>query len=479
MSHDAALAPASTARVTTDAPRRALVSWVLFDWAAQPFYTLVQTFLFAPYFATTVVTDPSRGQAIWGYAAAVAGVIVALGSPVLGAVADTGGRKKPWIALFVALMIAGMSALWLAKPGATGPQFWLALAAYALAFAAAEFAAVFVNAIMPTLVTPDKLGRLSGIGWGIGYAGGLVGLILVAGLVVTDPASGKTLLGLDPLLKLDALSRESDRIVGPLSAAWLLVFVLPFFLFVPDRRATQVAPAHASVGAALSRLAETIRELPRHRDILLLLVARLLYADALAAIFIFGGIYGTDVFKWGTFDRGIFGIILTLAGAIGAIAGGILDDKRGAKAVIVGSLMLMLVGIVGILSIDRTHVLFNITVPEKTAGSRAFSTIGEMAYLGFAILIGLVAAPVQAATRSLLARLAPADRMTQFFGLFAFSGKATAFLAPLAIALITELTGSQRLGVAVTAVFLALGLLLMLGLKEPQRLDPLSTRGEG
>ncbi len=450
------------------APRRALVSWVLFDWAAQPFYALIQTFLFAPYFATAVVDNPERGQAIWGYAAAAAGVIVAIGSPLLGAIADTGGRKKPWVALFSLLMIAGMSALWFAKPGLGGISFWLVLGAYAVAFAAAEFAAVFVNSIMPTLVTPDKLGRLSGIGWGIGYAGGLVSLILVAALVVTDPGSGKTLLGLDPIIKLDQLTRESDRLVGPLSAAWFALFVLPFFLFVPDRKPDTTA--RVSVGEALSRLGRTLKELPRHRDILILLVARLLYADALAAIFIFGGIYGTAVFNWGTFDRGIFGIILSLAGAIGAIAGGILDDRRGAKAVIIGALALMLIGIVGILSIDKGHILFSVTVPEKAAGSGAFSTLGELTYLGFAILIGLVAAPVQAATRSLLARLAPADQMTQFFGLFAFSGKATAFLAPLAIALITEATGSQRWGVAVTAVFLALGLLLMLALKEPKRI---------
>jgi UMF1 family MFS transporter len=462
-----AAATGSGSAPAQSAPRSALVSWVLFDWAAQPFYALIQTFLFAPYFATAVVDNPERGQAIWGYAAAAAGVIVAIGSPLLGAIADTGGRRKPWVALFSLIMIAGMTALWLAKPGIGGSTFWLVLGAYAITFAAAEFAAVFVNSIMPTLVTPDKLGRLSGIGWGIGYAGGLVSLILVAALVVTDPASGKTLLGLDPLLKLDAASRESDRLVGPLSAIWFALFVLPFFLFVPDRKAETIS--RVSFGEALSRLGQTLKELPGHRDILILLVARLLYADALAAIFIFGGIYGTAVFNWGTFDRGIFGIILSLAGAIGAIAGGILDDRRGAKAVIVGSLALMLIGIVGILSIDKGHILFGVAVPEKAAGSRAFSTLGEITYLGFAILIGLVAAPVQAATRSLLARLAPADQMTQFFGLFAFSGKATAFLAPLAIALITEATGSQRWGVAVTAVFLALGLLLMLALKEPKR----------
>ena len=444
----------------------ALAGWVLFEWAAQPFYTLIQTFLFAPYFATVVVGDPDRGQAVWGYAAAFAGVLVAIGSPILGAVADAGGRRKPWVALFVALMVVGMCGLWFATPNLSGPTFWLVIAAYALAFAAAEFAAVFVNAIMPTLVPYEKLGRLSGIGWGIGYAGGLASLVLVAGLVVTTE-TGRTLLGLQPIVQLDASLREGDRLVGPLSAVWLLLFVLPFFLFVPDHvRPRPAGAARASIGSALSSLWETLRDVPNHRDVLYLLLARLLYADGLAAIFIFGGIYGTQVFGWGTFDRGVFGIILTLAGAIGAIAGGFIDDRIGAKTVIVGALVAMLVGIIGILSVDKTHVLFSLDVPAKVAGSQTFSSTGEMVYLGFALVIGLVAAPVQAATRSLLARLAPPDRMTQYFGLFAFSGKATAFLAPLLIAGITQATGSQRWGVAVTALFLAAGIALMMPVRD-------------
>lgn len=464
-----ATAPVASAP-STSAPMRALTGWVMFEWAAQPFYTLIQTFLFAPYFATAVVSNPERGQAVWGYAAAFAGVLVAIGSPILGAVADTGGRRKPWVALFVVLMALGMSGLWLATPNLQGANFWLVLAAYALAFAAAEFAAVFVNSLMPTLVPPEKLGRLSGLGWGIGYAGGLASLVLVAGLIVSTPESGKTMLGLDPLLKLDAATRESDRLVGPLSAVWLVLFVLPFFLFVPDvRRPFGATSGKGGVGAALASLWETLKDVPNHRDVLYLLLARLLYADALAAIFIFGGIYGTQVFNWATLDRGIFGIVLALAGAIGAIVGGYLDDRLGAKTVIVGSLVAMLAGIIGILSVDKTHVLFTLDVPEKIAGSKPFSTLGEQVYLAFSVLIGLVAAPVQAATRSLLARLAPPERMTQYFGLFAFSGKATAFLAPLMVAAITQATGSQRWGVAVTAAFLICGILLMMPVRNRPR----------
>ncbi|MFV0367220.1 MAG: MFS transporter, partial [Hyphomicrobiaceae bacterium] len=158
------------------APMHALVSWVMFDWAAQPYYTLVLTFLFAPYFTTIVVGDVAHGQALWGYAAAAAGVMIAIGSPLLGAFADGRGRRKPWIALFGSLLVIGLATLWIAKPGADQPTIYLVLAAFVLATIAAEFTQVFTNAIMPSLVPHDQLGRLSGTGWAVGYAGGLLSL---------------------------------------------------------------------------------------------------------------------------------------------------------------------------------------------------------------------------------------------------------------------------------------------------------------
>jgi MFS transporter, UMF1 family len=451
---------------TADAPERpsaspaALTGWVLFDWAAQPYYTLILTFLFAPYFANAVVGDAARGQAIWGYGAAAAGILIAIGSPLLGAFADGRGRRKPWIALFSIFLSAGMAALWLAAPGTTGLMLWLIVLAFVVATIAAEFITVFTNAIMPTLVPPSRIGRLSGIGWGVGYAGGLVSLALMAGLVVTNPATGKTLLGLQPVLQLDTLAREGDRLVGPFAAAWYLVFMLPFFLFVPDARPVPVGSQARP--SALAELWSTLRELPSHRDMLFFLIARAIYIDGLSAIFTFGGIYGASVFGWQAFELGLFGIILTLTGAIGAVIGGFLDDRWGSRRVIMLALLVLMAGAVGILSVTGSKVLFSVDVQPKAAGSSPFSSTGELVYLAFAMLIGVVAAPVQAASRSLLARLAPPEKMTQFFGLFAFSGKVTAFAAPFLIATVTALTGDQRAGMTVIAAFLLTGMLLML-----------------
>ena len=456
-----------SATMTKRAPMRALVSWTLYDFAAQPYYTLVLTFLFAPYFAAHVVGDIAQGQTIWGYGAAAASVLIALGSPFLGALADGRGRRKPWIALFSLILVAGLATLWLAVPGASHTTIAIIVLAFIAATAAAEFSSVFTNSMMPSLVPPSALGRLSGIGWGVGYLGGLLSLALVAGLIVSSPTTGKTLFGFDPIIVVDAASREADRLVGPIAAVWFALFMIPFFLFVPDPKPKPLASGETRPSPA-RQLWTTVKQLPQNRDMLYFLIARMLYADGLSAIFAFGGIYGTAVFGWGAMELGLFGIILTATGMIGAVIGGVIDDRAGAKTVILVSLVLLLVGTVGILSVDKTSILFMRDVPPKQPGSAPFSSLGEQTFLAFAILVGLVAAPVQAASRSLLARLAPPDQITQYFGLFAFSGKVTAFLAPFLVATVTLATGSQRLGMAAITVFLIAGMLLMLPVREPR-----------
>jgi UMF1 family MFS transporter len=307
---------------------------------------------------------------------------------------------------------------------------------------------------------------LSGIGWAAGYVGGLVSLALIAGFVVANPATGKTLLGLSPIVPLDPATREGDRLIGPFSAVWYLVFVLPLFLFTPDRPAK---PLQARVvQAGLSQLVRGVKELVRdHGQIALFLLARMLYADGLGAVFAFGGIYAATVFGWGALELGLFGIILTIAGTVGAVLGGPLDDRSGSKAVIIGTLLLFIAASVGVLSVDRDHVLFVLPVAEKLPGSAPFTSTGEQLYLAFAILIGLASGPIQSSSRTLLARMSPPDKTTEFFGFFSFSGKATAFAAPLTIGAVTVATGSQRLGIASSLVFLIGGLLLLLRVKAP------------
>ena len=198
----------------TRAPLSARISWMLFDWSVQPFYTLILTFLFAPYFANVVVGDGARGQAMWGFAAAIAGVLIAVGSPFLGALADGRGQRKPWIALFSVVLAAAMTTLWIATPAAPMPTIYVVLIAFVVATACAEYTAVFTNAIMPSLVPKSEVGRLSGAGWACGYFGGLASLALVAGFLVPAGDTGTTLLGTQPLLGLDTARAKATASSG-------------------------------------------------------------------------------------------------------------------------------------------------------------------------------------------------------------------------------------------------------------------------
>jgi len=439
-------------------------SWVLFDWAAQPYFTLITTFVFAPYFATRLAADPVAGQALWGYATAAAGLVIAIASPPLGAIADAGGRRKPWIFVFSVVLVAASLALWYAAPGA-GNAVMLALVAFAVGTIAAEFATVFTNAMMPDLVPPEKLGRLSGIGWATGYAGGLVSLVIAIGLLAADPETGRTLLGFAPLFGLDPATFAGDRASGPLTAIWYAVFVLPLFLFTPDT--PRRMGLRAAVHSGLADLMETLRGLGAHANMTRFLVANLAYHDGLVALFAFGGIYAAGTFGWSAIELGLFGILLTITGTAGALAGGALDDRLGARAVIVVSLAVLVASCLAIVSIDARHVLF--VVPVEPPGGGLFDSVGERAYLAIGAIIGAVAGPLQASSRTLMARLAPPGKMTQSFGLFALSGKVTSFVGPLAVALVTWLSQSQRIGVSAIIAFFVAGTILIVRVTAPAR----------
>lgn len=447
---------------TTYPPRRAVVSWMFFDWAAQPYFSLITTFVFAPYFATRVAADPATGQSMWGFATAAAGLIIALMSPVLGAIADASGRRKPWIAGFGAIFVLGACLMWIGKPG--DPALILPLLiAYGFATIGVEFATVFNNAMMPTLVPPDKIGRLSGSGWALGYVGGILSLIVVLGFMAANPSSGKTLFGLTPILGLDPATFEGDRVSGPLSGLWFIVFVLPMFLFTPDFPAR--ASAGSAVRAGLSDLSDTLRDLPKHQSMMAFLIANMIYTDGLVSLFAFGGIYAAGTFGWNTIQIGTFGIILAVAGTFGAFMGGKLDDAFGPKRVIAGALLLLLLAVVSILLIDKETILFmKVTPPQPDGG--LFAAPAEKAYLLLGCLIGMAGGPLQAASRTLLIRLAPQDRIGQFFGLFALTGKVTSFMGPLLIGVVTAVSASQKAGMAVLVVFFVAGLGLLARVRQ-------------
>jgi UMF1 family MFS transporter len=438
-------------------------SWALFDWANQPFFTVVTTFIFAPYFANVMVGDPVRGQAAWAFTQSTSGVLIAILSPFLGAMADAGGRRKPFIFAFQLLLGLGCMALWWAYPGRpdlVGPISW----AVVIATVGAEMSIVFNNALLPTIVRPERMGWLSGFGWGLGYCGGLLALFAV--LAASRPAMfGLAIDNERPLFGLDPVTYELERLTGPASALWLAVFVTPMFLFTPDT-ARQRLPLLAAARQGAGSLVDTVMRIRRFKNALLYLLAFMLYNDGLAAIIAFGGVYASATFGWSTVTLGIFGIVLTVFAIPGAFWGGKLDDRHGSKRTVQLAILGVIVATIGILGVSADRVLFVVAADELVPDRGLFGSLQEQVFMGFALLLGFCMGPMQAASRTLIGRMAPDGMAGEFYGLFALSGRATAWMAPLAIGIITETTQSNRWGVACVLVFLVLGFGLLWRVRE-------------
>ena len=439
-------------------------SWALFDWANQPFFTIVTTFIFAPYFANVLVGDPVHGQAAWAFTQSASGILIALMSPFLGAMADAGGRRKPYIFAFQLLLATGCAALWWAYPGRPDlivPISWAVIAATV----GAEMSIVFNNAQLPNIVRPERMGWLSGFGWGLGYCGGLVSLFVV--LAISIPA----LFGLaanndTPLFGLDPKTHELERLVGPASALWLALFVLPMFLFTPDSAGAPKLPLLAAARQGGASLLATLRKLRHFKNALTYLIAFMLYNDGLASIIAFGGVYAAATFGWSTVTLGIFGIILTVFAIPGAFMGGRLDDKIGSKRTVQIAIAGVIIATIGIVGVTADSILYVIPTDPVSPTRGLFGSVQEKTLLGFALLLGFCMGPMQAASRTLIGRLAPEGMSGEFYGLFALSGRATAWMAPLAIGIVTASTGSTRLGMACVLFFLVLGFVLLWSVRE-------------
>ncbi|MEO1976235.1 MAG: MFS transporter [Paracoccaceae bacterium] len=428
--------------------RRRIWGWFFFDWASQPYNTLLLTFIFAPY-VKELMGDGSAAQAAWGFGIAAAGIAIALLAPILGALADTGGNRLRWIWGFSALYVTGAAMLWFAAPGDF--NLLATLFFFAIGLVGMEFATIFTNAMLPDLGPRDQIGRISGNGWAFGYVGGLISLVLMLGFFAESATTGTTFLGLPPAFGLDPAMREGTRFVGPLTAIWYVVFMVPFFLWVRDPRSQPSPPG--AVKRALTDLRGTLKRLPRTPSLFAFLASSMFYRDALNGMYAFGGIYAAGVLGWSVVDTGVFGIIAIISGALFAWLGGKADARFGPKTVITVCILVLTAVGIGIVSVDRT-ALFGIPLAE---GSR----IPDYAFWLFGAIIGAAGGVIQAASRTMMCTQANPKRITEAFGLYALSGKATSFLAPLLIGVATAVSGSQRIGVSPVIFLFLLGLLLL------------------
>jgi UMF1 family MFS transporter len=415
------------------ADRRAVVAWCLYDWANSAFPTIVQTFVFSTYFVTLVAADPEVGNAQLGLANTLAAAAIALFSPVIGAIADQSGRRKPWLLLLTLVSVVATAGLWFIQ--AEPADVALGLVLFGVATLGFELGTTFYNAMMADMVPTERLGRVSGWGWGAGYAGGLACLIVGQyAFVLPDPSP----------LGLDRSSYEHYRIVMPLAALWFAVFALPLFLFVPDRPPSG-QPLRRTVTRGIRDLAATLRSLRDFGDIARFLLAKMIYIDGLNTLFLFGGAYAGVSIGMSLEEVFTFGILLNTASGLGAVAFAWIDDWIGAKPTIMISLVaLALLGVAVLLVHDKDW------------------------FYALALGLGLFFGPTQAASRSLMARLAPPERRAEFFGLYNFAGKATAFLGPALFGLATYMFDSQRVGLATILPFFVIGLIILWPVREPR-----------
>lgn len=433
--------------------KRRIWGWYFFDFASQPYNTLLLTFIFAPYMKE-LLGDGTTAQAAWGYGIAAAGFVIAILAPLLGAIADKAGGRMRFIWLFSILYFVGAWGLWYAAPG--NFNLMLVMLSFAIGLIGMEFATIFTNAMLPDLGTREEIGRISGSGWAFGYVGGVLSLIVMLALFA-EGASGKTFIGISPIFGLDPEMREGTRSVGPITALWYAAFMIPFFLWVREPRKPNAMKITAAARSAWPELKETLRHLPKQRSLFAYLGSSMFYRDALNGIYVFGGIYAAGVLEWAVTDVGIFGILAAVTGAIFAWIGGRADSRFGPKPVISISVLVLTIVAVGVVFVSRDAV-FGMPVA-------ADSKLPDIAFYCLGALIGAAGGTLQAASRTMMVRQSDPEKITECFGLYALAGKATSFLAPLSIGITTSLTGSQQLGITPLIALFLIGFVLLFWVK--------------
>jgi UMF1 family MFS transporter len=407
-----------------------VIAWSLFDFANSAFTTIIITFVFAAYFAQGVAGDANTGAGQWSLAMGLAGLIIAVISPVIGAIADQTGRRKPWLAGVSVICVIATGLLWFVRPEAGDVPF--ALVCVVIATVGFEVGLLFYNAMLPNVAPANMLGRVSGWGWALGYLGGLISLIVALFVLVQAET---------PPFGLDKDSAEHVRATAPLVAIWFTVFALPLFFMVKEDGGG--VPLRTAIRGGITQLIATFRNARKHGNTLRFLVAAMIYSDGVHTVFALGGVYAAAVFGMELADVIVLGIALNVTAGLGAFAFAWVDDKIGSKRTITISLVALIIGTVGVLA-------------APTA----------MTFWIAALVMSTFFGPVQAASRTMMARLSPPEMRGEMFGLFSLSGKVTAFAGPALVGGIALATDNYRIGMAVVPVFLIVGLVILRGVRE-------------
>lgn len=422
-------------------------AWSLTEAANEPFFNLVQRYVFAPYFAGTLASSAAQGASLWGYALGAAGFAIAILAPLLGSIADSGSRLKPWLAGSGLLTLLASAGLWFAAPGV--PLLPVALVIFVAAIAV-ELMNQFSNAFLPVAARPERMGMLSGLSFGVSQLAGMLVLLLVIALSRME------------LPWLMAVPNGTDRLVGPIAAGAVLLFLTPFLLIAKDR----TGAGQTSVRQGLRDLKATLQEAWADRNMRLFLIGRMVSADGMAIVFGFGAVLAAASFGWKADSLAVFGLLITVFGVIGGFAGGWLDGRIGAKRLMLAGIVMMGIGAASVALTDSTR-LFG--MPTGVPLAAPLTTPQEWGFLGAGALIAAGAAFALSGMRTMMAMLAPPAKIAAYFGLYAFVGKATAFVGPTLVGLIASLTGSVRPGIVLAVLFLGVGYAAMAFVRSPIR----------
>tara|TARA_Y100000996_G_scaffold189327_1_gene147976 strand:- start:1157 stop:2437 length:1281 start_codon:yes stop_codon:yes gene_type:complete len=409
---------------------KTIFAWSMYDFANQPYTTLVITFIYSTYFAKAIAPNEIIGTALWSRAMTITALTVAFLSPIMGAVADKTGHRKLFLIFWTYVCIVGSFALYYPLPG----EIYKALFWVVISNVGFEMGGLFCNAYLPDIAPKDKIGRISGYGWSLGYLGGLIALGIGYVFLVSPE---------NPMFGFSKELGENIRATNIMVAIWFIIFSIPVFMGLSGTAKVNKSSSKNIWSDSFLEIKSTFSNIKKYKELVKFLIARIFYNDGLITIIAFGGIYAAGTFNFTFEDIFLFGIVLNITAGLGAFALGFLDDMIGGKKTV---------------QVSNVGLIFACLLAVFTKSITVFWFSG--------ILIGIFMGSNQAASRSLMARFIPENKENEFFGFFAFTGKATAFLGPLLLGIVTQVFNSQRHGIFVVVVLLLTGFFLMSRVNE-------------
>jgi UMF1 family MFS transporter len=438
-------------------------SWALYEGARDP-NVLFQIYIISPFFATVMMHDPIRGQELWGNITTWAGIITAVLAPFFGAIADKGGRRKPWLALFSALMVITFAGTWFGVPNSSATIIFVVSAIVVLNNVVFEFSNVFQGAMLPSVAPHSRIGGLSGLAFALGNGASLI--LLVFFLFAFMLPGQVSFLPQHPLFGVDQAAHVPERLAGPITAIWMLVMAVPLFLFTPDKTGSGL-PMRRAIAQGITSVVKTVRELKHYGNVAHYIGARSLFNDGMTGVLAFSGIYAAGTFHLDALQMTMYGIELCVFATLGGFFGGWLDDKLGSRKALLISIGGTALSFALALTITPDHLFWFFPVSTAPVLSLPmFDTWPKIVYTALVNVTALCIVGGYANNRTMMARIAPVEKMTEFFGLMSLSGTATTFFAPVLVSWMTYWTHSQRGGMVGVVVLLLAGWLWMFWVRE-------------